>query len=177
MSNKGETQHPTAYILCAFALVFTAVIGIYGVVNRNASNEIVLFPNASMPRRLLISPNITAQDYGDLPDRIGVGGEMQCSKDSILVFQGQTTPLPNGIPTYTVDIENVCISDSCSISNIHLSCGWFSSARTINPAVFRRLNYDDCLVNDGQPLYPGQTVSFQYAETYKYPLAVSSVSC
>ncbi|KAL1559985.1 TPD1 protein 1 [Salvia divinorum] len=172
MRNKGETQHPTAYMLCAFALIFTAVVGIYGIVFSNENN-------VAMPRRLLISPNITAQDYGggDLPDRIGMGGEMHCSKDSILVFQGQTTPLPNGIPTYTVDVENVCISDSCTISDIHLSCSWFSSARTINPAVFRRLDYDDCLVNDGQPLYPGQTVSFQYAETYKYPLAVSSVSC
>lgn len=101
----------------------------------------------------------------------------ECSKDSILVFQGPTSPLPDGIPTYTVEIENTCLSESCSISGIHLSCGWFSSARLIDPAVFRRLYYDDCLVNDGDPLNPGESVSFQYANTYQYPLSVSSVSC
>ncbi|XP_022886897.1 TPD1 protein homolog 1-like [Olea europaea var. sylvestris] len=100
-----------------------------------------------------------------------------CSKDNILVFQGQTTPLPNGIPTYTVDIQNACTSGSCSISNIHLTCGWFSSARLVNPNVFRRIGYDDCLVNDGEPMNPGDCLSFQYANTFEYPLAVSSVAC
>lgn len=104
----------------------------------------------------------------------GFGG---CSKDNILVFQGPTSPLPSGVPTYTVQIQNVCVSQSCSISNIHLNCGWFSSDRLINPKVFRRVGYDDCLVNDGEPLNPGESLSFQYANIFKYPLAVSSVDC
>ncbi|MCD7451709.1 hypothetical protein HAX54_013092 [Datura stramonium] len=104
-------------------------------------------------------------------------GPTSCSKDSILVNQGNTPPLPSGIPTYTVIIENACYSGSCSISNIHLSCGWFSSARLINPRVFRRLSYNDCLVNNGEPLNPGQSLTFQYANTYKYPLSVSSIDC
>ncbi|KAK1379819.1 TPD1 protein-like [Heracleum sosnowskyi] len=104
--------------------------------------------------------------------RIGLG----CSKSSINVFQGQTAPLPSGIPTYTATVENICVT-GCTISNIHLSCGWFSSARSINPRVFRRLSYNDCLVNDGQPLGPGQTITFQYANTFSYPLAVSSITC
>ncbi|XP_059307099.1 TPD1 protein homolog 1-like [Lycium ferocissimum] len=101
-------------------------------------------------------------------------GPASCSKDRIIVTQGDTPPQPNGIPTYTVIIENACFS---GVSNIHLSCGWFSSARLINPRVFRRLNYNDCLVNDGEPLNPGQSLTFQYANTFKYPLSVSSVSC
>ncbi|KAH7530040.1 hypothetical protein JRO89_XSUnG0026900 [Xanthoceras sorbifolium] len=99
-----------------------------------------------------------------------------CSKDDIAIFQGSTAPLPNGIPAYTVQILNVCVS-GCSISNIHVSCGWFSSVRLINPTVFRRLYYDDCLVNDGEALGPGQTLSFQYANSFQYPLSVSSVTC
>ncbi|KAK4484997.1 hypothetical protein RD792_007604 [Penstemon davidsonii] len=87
------------------------------------------------------------------------------------------SPLPNGIPTYTVEIENVCVSGSCIISDIHLSCEWFSSARVIDPKIFRRVRYNDCLVNDGQPLNPGESLSFQYANTFKYPLSVSSVAC
>ncbi|KAI3830876.1 hypothetical protein MKW92_050984 [Papaver armeniacum] len=100
-----------------------------------------------------------------------------CSKDDIAVYQGPTTPLPNGIPTYTVQILNLCLSEGCSISNIHVSCGWFSSARLINPRLFRRQNYDDCLVNNGEAIGPGDSLSFQYANSFQYPLYVSSVTC
>lgn len=100
----------------------------------------------------------------------------KCSKSDIVINQGPTAPLPSGIPTYTVEIMNVCVS-GCDISGIHLSCGWFSSARLINPRIFKRLHFDDCLVNDGKPLINGHTISFQYANTFRYPLSVSSVVC
>nr|CAD1837982.1 unnamed protein product [Ananas comosus var. bracteatus] len=63
------------------------------------------------------------------------------------------------------------------LSDIHVACGWFSSARLINPRLFRRLRFDDCLVNDGRPLAPGQSLSFQYANSFPFPLAVTSLSC
>ncbi|XP_061360904.1 protein TAPETUM DETERMINANT 1-like [Gastrolobium bilobum] len=100
----------------------------------------------------------------------------KCSKSDIVINQGPTAPLPSGIPTYTVEIMNMCVS-GCDISGIHLSCGWFSSARLINPKLFKRLRYNDCLVNDGRPLLNGGTISFQYANTFLYPLSVSSVAC
>lgn len=100
-----------------------------------------------------------------------------CTKDRIHINQGPTPPLPSGIPTYTVIIENACYFGNCTISNVHLSCGWFSSARHINPSVFKRIRYDDCLVNNGEPLTAGQALTFQYANTFSYPLRVSSVSC
>jgi len=108
------------------------------------------------------------------PNRIW--GDKKCSKSDIVINQGSTAPLPSGIPTYTVEIMNMCVS-GCDISAIHLRCGWFSSARLINPKLFKRLRYNDCLVNDGRPLVNGGTVSFQYANTYLYPLSVSSVVC
>ncbi|XP_004250560.1 TPD1 protein homolog 1-like [Solanum lycopersicum] len=104
-------------------------------------------------------------------------GEGTCSNNFIQVNQGPSASLPSGIPTYTVIVLNACYSGSCSISNIHLSCGWFSSARLINPRIFRRLNYNDCLVNDGQPLAAGESLTFSYANTYPYKLAVSSIVC
>ncbi|GLJ45632.1 hypothetical protein SUGI_0960500 [Cryptomeria japonica] len=99
-----------------------------------------------------------------------------CAKEDIVVYQGATTPMPNGIPTYTVQILNVCVT-GCPIAGIHLTCGWFSSARLINPKIFKRLRYNDCLVNDGKPLKSGGSISFQYANTYRYAFAVSSVKC
>ncbi|KAI4343577.1 hypothetical protein L6164_010911 [Bauhinia variegata] len=114
------------------------------------------------PAKALVEPN---RIWGD-----------KCSKSDIVINQGPTAALPSGIPTYTVEIMNMCTS-GCDISGIHLSCGWFSSARLINPKVFKRLRFNDCLVNDGRPLVNGGTISFRYANTYLYPLSVSSVVC
>ncbi|XP_057972566.1 protein TAPETUM DETERMINANT 1-like [Malania oleifera] len=100
----------------------------------------------------------------------------QCSETDIVVEQGPTDPLPSGIPTYTVKVMNACIS-GCDISGIHLHCGWFATARVINPTIFRRLGFNNCLVNDGKVIPNGQTVSFQYANTYPYHLSVASVVC
>ncbi|XP_068652144.1 TPD1 protein homolog 1-like [Aristolochia californica] len=100
----------------------------------------------------------------------------RCSEDDIQVYQGPTSPLPSGIPTYRVEILNAC-ETGCAIAGIHMRCGWFSSARMINPKVFKRLSYDDCLVNDGEALSNGGSLSFQYANTFSYPLTVTSVTC
>ncbi|CAL9117918.1 unnamed protein product [Musa textilis] len=107
-------------------------------------------------------------------DRVGDG----CSKDDIVVHQGATPPLPSGIPTYTVVVLNLCPSrGGCAMAHIHLTCGAFSSARLVNPRIFRRLRVNDCLLNDGRPLPSGSSISFQYANSFSYPLAVSNASC
>ncbi|KAK8604667.1 hypothetical protein V6N13_099598 [Hibiscus sabdariffa] len=100
----------------------------------------------------------------------------KCSKADIVIYQGATAPLPSGIPTYTVEIYNICPS-GCNISGIHVACGWFSSATLVNPKIFKRLEYNDCLVNDGQPLPSGSALQFRYATTFLYPLSVSTVVC
>ncbi|KAK8472713.1 hypothetical protein PHAVU_002G284300 [Phaseolus vulgaris] len=105
----------------------------------------------------------------------GVITEEQCSKNSIRVSQSQTSPLPSGIPQFTVDIANTC--SNCKISGIHVNCGMFSSATLIDPKIFRRLANNDCLVNDGKPLNSGAIVSFRYAQSFSFPLSVSSVVC
>ncbi|KAA0055349.1 hypothetical protein IC582_029602 [Cucumis melo] len=120
-------------------------------------------------RKLLLTREATIEE----PTRIW--GE-KCTKSDIVINQGPTAPLPTGIPTYTVEVVNACVT-GCEIYGIHFKCGWFSSAHLINPRVFKRLRYDDCLVNDGKPLVYGGTLSFQYANTYPYPLSVSSVLC
>ncbi|XP_062025768.1 TPD1 protein homolog 1-like [Rosa rugosa] len=124
---------------------------------------------AAAHRKLLVR----GQENVEEPNRIW--GE-KCSRSDIVIEQGPTAPLPSGIPTYTVEIMNVCVT-GCNISHIHLTCGWFSSATLVNPKVFRRLRHNDCLVNDGKPLVNGGTISFEYANTFLYPLKVSSVAC
>jgi hypothetical protein len=66
----------------------------------------------------------------------------------------------------------------CDISDIHVACGMFSSAILVNPfSKFKRLAYNDCLVNDGKPLANEAVISFKYATTFQYNLTVSSVVC
>ncbi|RZC89246.1 hypothetical protein C5167_030937 [Papaver somniferum] len=86
---------------------------------------------------------------------------MRCSTNTLEVFQSRVDPLPA----------------NCTAYDIHLSCGWFASAKLINPRDFRRLRFNDCLVKDGKELEAGICLSFTYAETYPYPLAVSSIRC
>ncbi|KAJ9680446.1 hypothetical protein PVL29_019697 [Vitis rotundifolia] len=79
----------------------------------------------------------------------------------------------SGIPQYIVRIVNACVSGYAP-SDIHLHCGWFASARIVNPRIFERLFYNDCLVNGGKPLKTNQIIRFTYSNSLMYPLAFKS---
>ncbi|GLJ48868.1 hypothetical protein SUGI_1030640 [Cryptomeria japonica] len=49
-----------------------------------------------------------------------------------------------------------------SIAEINLTCGWFNSEAAIDPKLFKGLSYNDCLVNNGDPIKAGNSVSFVY---------------
>ncbi|KAF3644437.1 TPD1 protein 1-like [Capsicum chacoense] len=153
--------------LCIIALIFLGRL-IDPNFMAEANSAVTGNTNFGVHRKLL-------HNQGNEVETNRIWGD-KCSKSDIVINQGPTAPLPSGIPTYTVEIMNVCVT-GCDISSIHLKCGWFSSARLINPRIFKRLRFDDCLVNDGKPLINGHTISFQYANTYPYPLTVSSVIC
>ncbi|XP_031490658.1 TPD1 protein homolog 1-like [Nymphaea colorata] len=131
-------------------------------------------PFGSSARNFSVNRRFLA--LGDAEDSKPQTIDELCSKSAIVLYQGDGAPLPNGIPTYTVEILNTCPS-GCHISSIHVACGWFSTARLINPAIFRRVGYNNCLVNNGRVLLPGRSVTFQYANTFRYPMSVSSVAC
>ncbi|GLJ48870.1 hypothetical protein SUGI_1030670 [Cryptomeria japonica] len=131
----------------------------------------------------LVASNMTNESVNSsykIPTLLGVGfGQKMrqaCAKEDIVVNQSPESPMPNGLPSYTVEIQNMCPT-GCSIAQIHLTCGWFSSGVEVDPKLFKRLRYNDCLVNNGNPIKAGGSVSFVYAQTSKYPMAVSSVKC
>ncbi|KAH7445343.1 hypothetical protein KP509_01G003500 [Ceratopteris richardii] len=99
-----------------------------------------------------------------------------CSKEDINIVQGHSSSMPDGIPVFSVEIFNICVSHDCAISNIHVACGWFASAKLVNPNIFRRIKFNDCLVNNGAPIRGGESISFQYSNSFQYPLTVVSVS-
>ncbi|KAM7280189.1 hypothetical protein ACFE04_007323 [Oxalis oulophora] len=98
-----------------------------------------------------------------------------CSTRDISISQSKDTT--SGIPQYIVQIVNTCTASSgCYPSRIHLHCGWFASARIVNPKTFKRLSYDDCLVNGGRPLQNSQVIRFTYSNSFMYPLAFKSAT-
>ncbi|KAJ9181802.1 hypothetical protein P3X46_005856 [Hevea brasiliensis] len=94
-----------------------------------------------------------------------------CSNRDISISQSRD--FTSGIPQYIVQIVNTCVS-GCAPSDIHLHCGWFASARMVNPTTFKRLSYDDCLVNGGKTLMNGQIIRFTYSNSFMYTLALKS---
>ncbi|KAF7852038.1 hypothetical protein BT93_L1129 [Corymbia citriodora subsp. variegata] len=93
-----------------------------------------------------------------------------CTNKDISISQSRDSS-STGIPQFIVQIVNTCTMPRCSPSGIHLHCGWFASARVVNPRSFKRLSYDDCLVNGGKALKPSQVVRFTYSNSFMYPLA------
>ncbi|KAJ4841080.1 hypothetical protein Tsubulata_045164 [Turnera subulata] len=94
-----------------------------------------------------------------------------CRIREISISQSRVTT--SGIPQFIVQIVNTCIS-GCAPSDIHLHCGWFASARMVNPRIFKRLSYDDCLVNAGKPLKSNEIIRFTYSNSFMYTLAFKS---
>ena len=97
----------------------------------------------------------------------------ECSKWDISISQSRYPT--SGIPEFIVQIVNTCVT-GCAPSNIHVRCGWFASTRMVNPRTFKRLSYDDCLVNGGLPLKSSQSIRFTYANSFMYPLEFKSAS-
>ncbi|KAF8689377.1 hypothetical protein HU200_041919 [Digitaria exilis] len=100
---------------------------------------------------------------------------LDCSEAVMEVSQVDAGLLPSGIPSYSVTITNTCLD--CTVRDVHVSCGEFASTVLVDPASFRRLAYGDCLVMDGGPIGPGDTVSFEYSNSFAYSMDVASVSC
>ncbi|TVU50349.1 hypothetical protein EJB05_01718, partial [Eragrostis curvula] len=97
--------------------------------------------------------------------------------EDISIFQGRASNLPSGVPAYKVEVTNRCLDDDCAIAGIHVRCGWFSSVALVDPRKFRRLRHNDCLLNDGRPMRAGETISFEYANSFPYRLSVTVATC
>ncbi|RWR96587.1 protein TAPETUM DETERMINANT 1-like protein [Cinnamomum micranthum f. kanehirae] len=163
-------------VLALFAVAVSAgsVTSHSGTMRQQTQLQVEISTTSDNPSRTSPHRKLLEQGGDAEPERAGLGFGL--CKQELRVYQEQTAPLPSGIPTYTVHVLNVCHT-GCDISEIHLRCGQFSSARLINPKVFRRLSHNDCLVNDGNPIRAGGSVSFQYADTFSYPMQIGSYKC
>ncbi|MCL7045043.1 hypothetical protein MKW94_009761 [Papaver nudicaule] len=96
-----------------------------------------------------------------------------CTSKDISISQSKDSS-STGIPQYIVQIVNTCMSSACVPKHIHVHCGWFASAKIVNPNIFKRLSHDDCLVNNGRPLLNSQVVRFTYSNSFMYPISFMS---
>ncbi|KAH7436201.1 hypothetical protein KP509_05G007900 [Ceratopteris richardii] len=96
-----------------------------------------------------------------------------CTVRDISISQSRDT-LSGGVPQFIVQIYNTCTTGGCAPSKVHVNCGWFASRVLVNPSIFQRLAYNDCLVNAGHPLQRGQILRFTYQNSFMYPLSFKS---
>lgn len=96
-----------------------------------------------------------------------------CNLRDVSLSQGFLGYGANGEPTYAVQIIDTCSNPRCKISNVHVSCGMFSSGVFINPSAFRRIHPGVCLVNNGRPLKPMNIIGFTYTSIQLQPLSIS----
>ncbi|KAK3140857.1 hypothetical protein QOZ80_5AG0406790 [Eleusine coracana subsp. coracana] len=99
----------------------------------------------------------------------------ECSEEAVVVSQDNQGPMPNGIPSYAVTITNTCLG--CTVRDVHVACGEFASTELVSPSEFRRLAVGDCLVRNGGAMGPGDTIAFEYSNSFQYDMDVVSVSC
>ncbi|CAN6347656.1 unnamed protein product [Urochloa humidicola] len=162
---------------------------------RPAPRAAAAAPVPALPRKILRPPapgvhgaaagrNVTGGSGGGGPARPSQMDEGCAGAEDIEIYQGPASPLPSGVPSYKVDVVNRCLggldggaSGECAIAGIHVRCGWFSSVSLVDPSKFRRLGHNDCLLNDGRPLLGGDTISFEYSNSFKYELSVRVATC
>ncbi|CAM6103412.1 unnamed protein product [Calypogeia fissa] len=95
-----------------------------------------------------------------------------CDFSQVIATQDSFYHLPDGTPIFHVTITNNCVT--CSIEDIHIACGDWASSTLVNPAIFRKLGYNDCIVNNGSPLAPQNLLFFEYSNTFSYPMLVDA---
>ncbi|XP_047085287.1 TPD1 protein homolog 1B-like [Lolium rigidum] len=135
----------------------------------SASSSQQLQQRQHHPRKML--------DVGGAPSPSDIVIVHGCSDPEELMHlsQSRAGSTGGGMPEYTVEITNTCLD--CNVCNVHLSCGDFASTELVDPATFRRLAVNDCLVNNGGPIGPGELITFHYANSFIYDMKVKSASC
>uniref|UniRef100_A0A0A8Y2J7 TPD1 n=1 Tax=Arundo donax TaxID=35708 RepID=A0A0A8Y2J7_ARUDO len=159
-------KHAALVVAFGLLLLLTCEAAASGVPSSSTLHERKLLNNS----KIQTLPSLS----GESSSRCGAGrysaarmGPDDCSEENVVVYQNSANPLPSGIPTYTVQIINVC--GGCRVSDVHVSCGDFASTELVDPGKFQRVGFNDCIVNGGGPMEPSETISFQYSQLLLLP--------
>ena len=97
------------------------------------------------------------------------------SLDSITVSQSLTGALIHDKPEWNTTITN---RTPCSYQNLTLACNGFQTVEEVDPSIMAKMG-DECLINNGQPVYPFTSLNFTYAWDTSFPfkLVYSQMAC
>lgn len=106
-------------------------------------------------------------------------GTEECKLSNISVSTSKTGHFVGDKPEWEVTISNDSL---CSQSNLKLQCKGFTSAEEVDPALFRKIDDQYCLVYADQPILQDSPISFKYASSapwcmYDLPPANSQINC
>ncbi|CAN1140276.1 TPD1 protein homolog 1 [Linum perenne] len=87
-------------------------------------------------------------------------GLCDCDLNSLTIGTTRSGNTRQGEPEWNVQIINNC---GCPISNLIVTCKGFATVEKVNPALFRPINSNNCLVNSGNAIPPSASVKFSYA--------------
>ncbi|CAO2141732.1 unnamed protein product [Urochloa humidicola] len=102
----------------------------------------------------------------------GTNGE-RCSTSSIQVQTINTgTTVAGGDTIFEVEVKNLC---PCSVRNVRVNGGGFTTTVAVDPAMFRADDGGVYLVNGGEPIPSMGSVSFRYAWDHFFQMSPRSL--
>ncbi|KAK9151896.1 hypothetical protein Syun_010205 [Stephania yunnanensis] len=105
---------------------------------------------------------------------LGKGICQQCNLGNISVNQVPTGAAIHGKNEYKVTVTNNC---ACAQQDLELNCKGFDTTLSTDPLIFRKIDDETCLVNNGGPV--SSTITCNYAWDFTFDLSPksSTVKC
>ncbi|KAK2645023.1 hypothetical protein Ddye_020218 [Dipteronia dyeriana] len=102
-------------------------------------------------------------------------GYCQCKTENLQITQQQTGQQVQSKPEWKVAISTGC---PCDQLEVKLACDGFQTVEAIDSSVLAKSG-GECLVNNGQPIFPNKDFSFTYAWDTSFPFKTlsSQVAC
>ncbi|XP_038896903.1 TPD1 protein homolog 1-like [Benincasa hispida] len=102
-------------------------------------------------------------------------GKSQCSMNDITISQSTTGKEVNGKQEWRATITNNCV---CSQYSVKFDCNGFNSVEKVDESILMVAG-SECLVNNGQPMFKSNPISFTYAwdNAFSFKPLFSQVAC
>ncbi|KAL5787275.1 hypothetical protein ACOSP7_004224 [Xanthoceras sorbifolium] len=102
-------------------------------------------------------------------------GYCQCKTENLKIVQQQTGKQVQNKPEWTVTISTGC---PCTQLDVKLACDGFQTVEPIASTVLAKSG-GECVVNNGQPIFPSKDFSFTYAwdTSFQFKPLSSQIAC
>ncbi|KAK3173911.1 hypothetical protein Dsin_032103 [Dipteronia sinensis] len=102
-------------------------------------------------------------------------GYSQCTTENLQIKQQQTGKQVQNKPEWQVAISSGCPCDQLVVK---LACDGFQTVEPIDLSVLAKSG-GECLVNNGEPIYPDKDFNFTYAwdTSFQFKALSSQVAC